>query len=311
MRPVEFAPEAIIQAGADLHAAGRNITGFALRQKVGGGNPSRLKQVWDEHMSSQAVTRAEPVAELPIEVAEEVATVTKALTERLAALAVELNDKAVKAAERRVHEVVRSAGEQREQAERELADASQTVDDLETKLDEATTAAEGLKKTLGDVQTANQAQAVELAQLRERLAVTEQTAKAASAEHAAELARMNTAIEDERARHRKDADQARAELAEQKKAAQAAAAERDQVRAELATAKATAQAAPQGMTKAEADRDQVRKEASTAREDAAKLRGQVEAMQNQTADLMRALADRQMPGAKPEKAAGAKKPSAD
>jgi uncharacterized coiled-coil DUF342 family protein len=311
MRPVEFAPEAIIQAGADLHAAGRNITGFALRQKVGGGNPSRLKQVWDEHMSSQAVTRAEPVAELPIEVAEEVATVTKALTERLAALAVELNDKAVKAAERRVHEVVRSAGEQREQAERELADASQTVDDLETKLDEATTAAEGLKKTLGDVQTANQAQAVELAQLRERLAVTEQTAKAASAEHAAELARMNTAIEDERARHRKDADQARAELAEQKKAAQAAAAERDQVRAELATAKATAQAATQGMTKAEAERDQVRKEASTAREDAAKLRGQVEAMQNQTADLMRALADRQMPGAKPEKAAGAKKPSAD
>jgi chromosome segregation ATPase len=251
------------------------------------------------------------VAELPIEVAEEVATVTKALTERLAALAVELNDKAVKAAERRVHEVVRSAGEQREQAERELADASQTVDDLETKLDEATTAAEGLKKTLGDVQTANQAQAVELAQLRERLAVTEQTAKAASAEHAAELARMNTAIEDERARHRKDADQARAELAEQKKAAQAAAAERDQVRAELATAKATAQAATQGMTKAEAERDQVRKEASTAREDAAKLRGQVEAMQNQTADLMRALADRQMPGAKPEKAAGAKKPSAD
>lgn len=63
---------------------------------MGGGNPSRLKQVWDEHVSSQAVTKTEPVAELPVEVAEEVAAVTKALTERLAALAVELNDKAVK-----------------------------------------------------------------------------------------------------------------------------------------------------------------------------------------------------------------------
>lgn len=52
--------------------------------------------MWDEHVSSQAVTKTEPVAELPVEVAEEVATVTKALTERLAALAVELNDKAVK-----------------------------------------------------------------------------------------------------------------------------------------------------------------------------------------------------------------------
>ena len=90
MRPAEFTPEQIIDAGQELQAAGRNITGFALRQKVGGGNPSRLKQVWDEHVSSQAVTKAEPVAELPVEVAEEVAAVTKALTERLAALAVEL-----------------------------------------------------------------------------------------------------------------------------------------------------------------------------------------------------------------------------
>ena len=38
MRPAEFAPEAIIQAGQELQATGRNITGFALRQKVGGGN---------------------------------------------------------------------------------------------------------------------------------------------------------------------------------------------------------------------------------------------------------------------------------
>lgn len=173
MRPVEFTPEAIIQAGQDLQTVGRNITGFALRQKVGGGNPSRLKQVWDEHLASQSVTKAEPVAELPVEVAEEVAAVTKALTDRLQALAVELNDKAVKAAERRVHEVVRSAGEQREQAERELSDASQTVDELETKLDEALTQGEVLETNLAEVQAVSQAQAVELAQLRERLSAME------------------------------------------------------------------------------------------------------------------------------------------
>ncbi|MEZ4128564.1 DNA-binding protein, partial [Salmonella enterica] len=54
MRPAEFTQEQIIEAGEQLQAAGRNITGFALRQKVGGGNPSRLKQVWDEHVNSQA-----------------------------------------------------------------------------------------------------------------------------------------------------------------------------------------------------------------------------------------------------------------
>ncbi len=210
-RPAEFAPETIIQAGQELRDAGRNITGFALRQKVGGGNPGRLKQVWDEHLASQSVTRAEPVAELPIEVAEEVAMVTKTLTERLSMLAVELNDKAVKAAERRVGEVVRAAGDQREQAERELADASSTVDDLETKLNEVRAESEAFEKRLADAQATSQAQAVELAQLRERLALTEQTAKSAGEQHAVELERIRT------------------ELAEQKKTVQTLAAERDQV----------------------------------------------------------------------------------
>lgn len=256
MRPVEFAPEAIIQAGLDLQIAGRNITGFALRQRVGGGNPSRLKQVWDEHLASTSVTQAEPVAELPLEVAEEVAAVAKGLTERLAALAVALNDKAVKAADRRVSEVVRAAGEQRAQAERELVDASQTVDDLETKLDEAKLDAEGLEKKLAALQISSQAQAVALAQVRERLTATEQSAKTAGEQHASELARMNAVIEAERTRHQQEAAQLRAEVAEQKKAS---------------------------------------KEAGTAREEAAKLHGQVEAMQTQVADLMRVLNKRQAP----------------
>ena len=70
MRPAEFSPEEIVAAGEALVAAGRNVTGFALRQKVGGGNPNRLKQVWDEHLAAKNTTEAEPVAELPVEVLE-------------------------------------------------------------------------------------------------------------------------------------------------------------------------------------------------------------------------------------------------
>lgn len=205
MRPIEYTSEDIIRAGQALRDAGRNITGFALRQQVGGGNPTRLKQVWDEHLASQSVTKAEPVAELPIEVAEEVAAVTRALTDRLASLAVELNDKAVKAAERRVAEVIRTAGEQREQAERELVDAAQTVDDLEASLEEARGRIVSLSAQLGQVQATSQAQAVELAQLRERLVAAEQ-----------------------------GSEQLRADLAAQLKTAEAAAAERDQARLEAA-----------------------------------------------------------------------------
>ncbi len=238
MRPAEFNPESIIEAGQELQAAGRNITGFALRQRVGGGNPTRLKQVWDEHINSQTVTKAEPVAVLPVEVADELAAVTKALNERLANLAVKLNDKAVKGAERRVHEVVRATGEQREQADRELADASQAVEDLEDKLETAASAAKVLKKRLADSQANSQAQAVELAQLRERLALTEQTAKAAADQHA-----------------------------------------------ELTST----------LAKVQAERDGARSETATAREDAAQLRGQVQALQTQVADQLQALAGRQGP----------------
>lgn len=206
MRPAEFSNDQIIQAGQDLIAVGRNITGFALRQKLGGGTTSRLKQVWDEHLSSQAVVRTTPVADLPFEVAEEVAMVTKALTERLAALAVELNDKAIKAAERRVSEVARSAGEQRAQAERELADAAQTVDDLELKLDQATADITSLERKLADAQAINQEQAVELARQGATL-------EAQCAMHKLEVEQLRADLVDQ-AQARKEVNAAREDAAQ-------------------------------------------------------------------------------------------------
>jgi colicin import membrane protein len=289
MRPVEFTPETIIQAGLALQAVGRNITGFALRQKVGGGNPSRLKQVWDEHLASQSVVNVEPVAELPLEVAEEVALVTKALTERLVAMAVDLNDKAVKAAERRVHEVVRSAGEQRAQAERELSDASQTVDELEIKLDEASDAAEGLAVSLRMGQAQQQTQAIELAQLHERLG----------------------AVEAERLRFQQEAQGLRAELVQQKEQSLRVLVERDQAQGQLLAVTARAEAAAQtqqelaarqaqeierygaNLTRVEKEREDARHHASAAREAAAKLGGQLEALQAQVSSLTQVLAQRQ------------------
>jgi len=200
MRPAEYTLEAIVQAGEALQAAGRNVTGFALRQRVGGGNPTRLKQVWDQHLARSSVTEAAPVAELPVEVAEELATVTRALTERLAALAVELNDKAVKAAERRVGEVVRAAGEQREQAERELADAAQTVEDLEHQLDGVKGELAATQAQLTEGLAQRQSQAVELAQIRERLSATEQAARTACEQHTAELKQLRDELAKAQAR---------------------------------------------------------------------------------------------------------------
>jgi chromosome segregation ATPase len=338
MRPVEFSPEDIITAGNQLKEAGRNITGFALRKLVGGGNPTRLKQVWDEYESRQGAPEAEPVAELPVEVAEEMATVTQDLVQRLSVLATTVNDKAVKASERRVREVVRAAGEQREQAERELADASQTVDDLETKLDETLALVEQLKTELSVSHEKTQTQAVELAQVNERLALAERSVAAGNAHNE----RLTAQLETERQRHQDESAQLRNELAKSTARIEAANEERqrlqqeteqhraevsrvtsgqleerlrhqqeiEQVRAELARSeskltdieqahqeqrKANAQEmhlVVERMNKAESERDSLRTEAAIAREEAAKLAGQVSALQSQTADQLRALSDR-------------------
>lgn len=325
MRPAEFPAETIIQAGKELLAAGRPITGFALRTKVGGGNAARLKQVWDEHVS-QAVTHTDTVAELPPEVADEVAGVSKELTERLAALAVELNDKAVKAADRRVAEVVRSAGEQREQAERELADAAVTVDDLETRLDDAGAEGEQLQKRVVELTATNQAQAVELAQLRERLASVEQHAQIAAEQHAAALADLRTKLEraeahghgltdrvnelqgllyeanaakasenEFRRKAESELETATGRIAELERSGRAAADELATLKAAGAAAEAEGKRTAERLTKAEGEREAARIEAGKAREDAATLRGQVETLQAQAGEFIKALGAKQRP----------------
>lgn len=282
MRPVEFTPETIIEAGLALQAAGRNITGFALRQKVGGGDPSRLKQVWAEHVAGQTVQATEPVADLPLEVAEEVKAVSAALTDRLASMAVELNDKAVKAAERRVHEVVRSAGEQREQAERELGDAAQTVEDLEGKLDEAVARAVALEERLHAAGEANQALAVELAQMKERQALSERANKDARTQDRNDL----TAQKEATAAALAEVDRARTELANLRAAADAAGQVHE---ANRKAADVDARRAADRVAKAEAGQEMARLDAAAAREDAAKMRGQLEATQAQAAELLRVV----------------------
>lgn len=178
MRPATFEPEEIIAAGKALQAEGVvNITGFALRKRVGGGDPSRLRQVWDGYLAGQTSVESEPLADLPPELADALKVVTATLTGHVVQLLRELNDRAVRAAECRVDDITRTAGEQKAQAERELADAVQTVDDLEQRLEAATADLRKTQELLDNSREREQTNLVELAQVRERLAATEERLK--------------------------------------------------------------------------------------------------------------------------------------
>lgn len=112
----------------------------------------------------------------------------------------------------------------------------QWTTDLEANLDKVNGRIQELEKELAAVHATIQTQAVELAQLRERLALTEQAHQ----------------------EQRKQAAQEAYRVAER-------------------------------LVKAETERDNARKAATSAREEAARLRGQIELLQTQVSGLMRAL----------------------
>ncbi|ERT12240.1 DNA-binding protein [Photorhabdus temperata] len=311
MRPAVFDPEVIIEAGKALQAENRNVTGFALRSKIGGGNASRLRQIWDEFIASQVVATNEPVAELPVEVADEVKKVSASLIERINQLATELNNKAIKAAERRVADVTRAAGEQTAQAERELADAAQTVDDLETQFDESLAEVSDLKQQLAESQLLAQHRAVELAQLKERLSAIEKAAKAESGQYSRELAQWQQklatteqavktvskqcqSVSDElnvtRQRSNECIEALRVELAELK--VKAAADAKVYVDYQMQS-KQNAYRNDELLKQLKLELDTANREAAEARETSAKITGQLEAMQAQNATLLAAVQKRQ------------------
>ncbi|EBT2497939.1 TPA: DNA-binding protein [Salmonella enterica subsp. enterica serovar Eastbourne] len=197
MRPATFEPEEIIAAGKALQAEGIvNITGFALRKRVGGGDPSRLRQIWDGYLAGQTSVEAGPLADLPPELADAVKTVTATLTGHVVQLLRELNDRAVRAAEYRVNDITRTAEEQKAQAERELTDAAQAVDELEQKLDAVTADQRKTLELLDGCREREQVNLVELAQMRERLNATEERLRDSenTARETAEQHRQQTEI---------------------------------------------------------------------------------------------------------------------
>lgn len=210
MRPSDVTKEQIVAAGELLVRNGKPVTGYALRMAVGGGMAARLKGVWDQHIAEKEAQSTEPLVDLPVEVAERLEQLQKEFSERLAVLAAEINLTAVQTAERRVQEVIRAAEASGKQAQQELADAAAAMEALESRLEASEATNRDQAAQIAAMDTARQAQAVEIAQLRERVAHAEEGVE-----------RERAAAREERAKHQAQAEQAREELASLQSAAQA------------------------------------------------------------------------------------------
>ena len=198
MRPPEFQEQDVIEAGKQLQNENRNVTGFSLRGKLGGGNAKRLRQVWEEYQASQTEKPASSIAELPVEVAEQLEAIKSGLLDSLTGLVLGLNDRAVRAAERRTAELVKSTGEQREQAERELSDASVAVEDLEAIVADLRDQLRGVNESLSKSEAARQKHEIDLARAHEQITSMERAAKETAAAHSERLAVLSAELEDAR-----------------------------------------------------------------------------------------------------------------
>jgi len=138
MRPAEFAESEILEAGKKVEAAGKRVTGYAIRRELGGGDQKRLFSVWNSHFEQGAVEPAQ-LYELPVEMEDVLNRLTGELGAQVRAMAVRLNTHAVKAAERQVAEITREYRELKELNEAEQKDASLIITELEEQL-QATTA---------------------------------------------------------------------------------------------------------------------------------------------------------------------------
>lgn len=299
MRPPEVEDMTIIDAGNSLIQDGRRVTGFALRKAVGGGNPSRLVRVWEDHQRSQEVIESEPFHELPIEVEEALNTMTGSFLDEIRSLAQNLNAKAVKTAERRVTDAINSARQQQENAEAELVDAASTVEDLEDQLEfvraeEHKTKAE-LKKALGEIDGLRKKAADlerDLAVSQEKLSKEHEQRKVAESTMD-ELHGRNADLKSDKDDLRKDRDDLRKELDAIKTRLEGSEIERDRLvtleaeaQARLSSQTERAEAATKQIEQLQTERDKARASESNAKGQAVEFEVQARHYKEQLEQLM-------------------------
>lgn len=310
MRPVEVTSEQVIEAGKALEEAGRNVTGFALRSKIGGGTPKRMKEVWDSFKRDRDGPRTpEAPTALPAEVGEAVAAINKELTDRIAQLAIGLFGTVTAEANNRIRSVEEQAKEARRQADQELSDAQSTLDELEQRVIDGVAEIERLRLELKNAGAENQRLAIENAALKERVTAAEDRARAGAEQHRGEIEQRDRA-----------ADLLRKTLDETVSRASEAKAQSDtmintqhdhiaDLRSEVENAKAQVESGRQEVARhaqeiarqteqlkvVGQERDAAVAKEGEARERAAELRGQLDATNRQLETLTKALGPNKEP----------------
>ena len=207
MRPADYSEEQIIAAGKALQAADKRVTPFGIREHMGGGQPQRIRTVWESYIAGESAqeARQEEAVELPAEFAEQVQGMNAALIGDLTAFAKRVYKRADEIAESRTREAMLSAKKAKESAETDVADAERMIGDQDAKVEALEQQLGALQEQLAgaqrDLRELEQEKAKEITGLTvENTRLGEQVNTAQSKAQAAEKALDTAATERERER---------------------------------------------------------------------------------------------------------------
>jgi chromosome segregation ATPase len=77
-RPADFTEDEIIEAGLRVEARGHPVNAFRIRTELGGGNATRIRQVWARHRQSQTDPDAVTIDKLPFDLAPHAQSIAEA-----------------------------------------------------------------------------------------------------------------------------------------------------------------------------------------------------------------------------------------
>ena len=290
----------ILQAADQLAAAGTAPTLAAVRSAVGGGSYTTINEALKEWKAKQQATNA-PIRE-PAPAA--VATRLEELGADIWAVALELANARL-TSEREALEATRQQLETAQQEATELADQlSAELETLQNDLHEARAELDSANITIDQVHTRNLNLTRNMAVIEAR---AEETTKRAD-DLKAELQHAHAANTEQRQRHTSEVQTLQASLTSTSDTLKTQTAEAvrlqaqlDQAQAQLANLQQQQQAQQERhtnetqrlnerLTQAQTEREQALQAAGTTREEAAGMRGELEALRVQNAALLATLA---------------------
>lgn len=179
MRPSDYSDQEIIEAGNKLLADGvpmDEITGSKLRTVVGGGQVKRLLRVWLEYLKAREELPPVQLQALPPEVEAQLAVIGAEVQAKVAALLAEAHSTLCQRFAEKEEELEAHWKATEARAEREVAEASDTIDRLDQEIDGLNATVdrqrgeiEELRLQLSEVSLADREKAVRVENLVETL----------------------------------------------------------------------------------------------------------------------------------------------